>query len=187
VSVFEVQEFLSKSAWTPGQARFIREYATPPFEPLAAVAARAHVAVTSVWTWHQRVPGFRDACTGARAAAEEYVSQGITERIIDGAAEALDVKFAILRDRKKSAYVRDQVATWMLERVIGKVPEKRINEMSGPGGGPIQTESMKAPIDYDEFDTLFDGLMRYLVEGDGARSPDHNGHAESVDTTHTDR
>jgi hypothetical protein len=66
----------------------------------------------------------------------------IREMTADG-AELVDFHLAMMRDPKNAATDRLRAAQWLTERGFGKAVERI--EVSGPGGGPLQTQS----FDYD--------------------------------------
>lgn len=66
----------------------------------------------------------------------------IREMTADG-VELVDFHLAMMRDPKNVPTDRLRAAQWLTERGFGKAVERV--EVSGPGGGPLQTQS----FDYD--------------------------------------
>lgn len=119
---------------------------------IAQMAARLGVAKASIFDWANQYPDFSTALTNARTLAQSWWEDAGKAGIFAEKFNAQVWKF-IVANRFKEEYA-----------------ERRVQEVSGPDGGPIQTEAKTVDVSRltrEERDALKRTLLIALGESDG--------------------
>jgi hypothetical protein len=108
-------------SWTPRQLSLITTMANPPFPTLAAAAKHCKIPIDSAKRWHCR-EAFRAAVDAATKEVLKEFPREINRQIAGLSEEAI----VTIRENlaAPSFAVRQSAAVWILERIVGKTPDR---------------------------------------------------------------
>ena len=149
---------------TPKMGAFIEAWKQIPFRTQEQCAELVGVHPQRVSAWKQDYD-FWPACEAARRQAIRDVAPELQERIALAADEALTAKLALLHGKDTPASVRDGVSTWLLERVIGRQPERV--QLDSKTALVAKVESVldaPIPFDWDSYRKIFTELLHEATD-----------------------
>jgi hypothetical protein len=120
----------------PRQQALINALTTPPYPTLTQAARNCDIPVPTAKRWNAKDTTFKAALTaamGERQADARRTAESVIREMVPAALKAKATNL-----KAKSEHVRHLESSWVLERLLGKTPDRIQHE--GKDGGPIQRE-----------------------------------------------